>query len=356
MEQSYFMKIYKKRWRYRFIVLFLWGIGIIGLIYQGAVTYYNSTNNPTIVKTESDYMKAVQNNSYIKIDSKELYDLGIELVETKSKHGKKLSEHTKAMFTAINLDGKILAVSLPPEVYKEMMEQKKVSYLLVGNIKEFKNDDLRFFKNILITDGFSAKEVNSLLHRNYLHYITPSHLAAPYFILAVCIAIALIALFIPCMYRNTKALKSLKNYSNGNLEKAYEEIDNEIKLWDVYKKAPFTVTPNYIIVESQAIVFAMPLNELMWVYKSTVQSKLCRFIPLGMKIDSIVFVFSDKRTYKIDLYRKGQRIDETIQYISKHCNTSIVGFSQELKDLLKKNPNEFIRQWRMRKEMNMTDL
>ncbi|WBW94675.1 DUF6709 family protein [Oceanirhabdus sp. W0125-5] len=345
MEQSYFMKIYKKRWFYRFITLGCLMLVIIGLLGMGGYTYNNNINNPVMVETNEDYYDAVEKDSYVQISSKEIYDLGIVKTRSRRKLGIKISE-TKMYYMALELEGRLLTISLPEKIYEEINKQQTGPYLIKGEFKEYSSKDFEYIRNSLIEDGLTVKEVDTLLYSNYLDYMTPLDSVSSYLIFSGLIMVVILVVFIPIIRKNSTALKSLKKYSNGNLEKILQQIDNEIELSGVYKNKPFTITRSFLIVESNQIVFALPLSELMWVYKSTVKNKT------GKKFHSLVFVFSDKGKYKVDLNGKIQIIDETIKFISENCSAPIIGYSEELDKLFKKNPDEFIKQWKMNRDIN----
>ncbi|WP_032122407.1 DUF6709 family protein [Clostridium amazonitimonense] len=350
MKQSYFMKAYKKRWTSRIKSLILCALVVFGLIGMGIYTYYNNTNNATVVNNVEDYNKALKDDSYIQISSDMLYDLDIVITETRSKLGIKLSEKVKSRFVAINLPPFTLAVALPEDEYIKLMEQEKGPYILTGTLVELKDSELEILKtaikdNHLLSGGFQL-----VPYLQYLNYEKPINSASVYFTFAGLFTIFVLALYIHGMRKNSMALKSLKNFYNGDIEVAYEEIDDELTSPDVYKNGPITITKNYIVVKTQQIVFALPLKELMWVYKETITKKVYFVIPAG-KINSLVFVFSDKHVYKVDLFRGEKVIDEVIEYIfNNYANTSFVGYSEELQNLFKKDPEEFILNWKIHKE------
>lgn len=352
MKQSYFMKIYKKRWFYRLITLGLLLI-IIGIpLSRSVAKFYKNTNNPTFLETNEDYLKAIQHDyrPYVKISADELINLGLELIETKTENGKEKEKSTKGIIVAINLDEKLLAVSIPTKIFDKIIRQEKDSYLLMGKLTEFKEKDLAVFKDTFVQCGISPDDLSLLLYDTYyLDYMSPFEYSLTDFILEAIFIIITLIIFIPMIYKNIKSYKSLKKYSHGDIEIACQQIDNEIKMPDVYKNGCFTITRNYMIVDSQKIVFALPLNELMWVYKRISQRKI-NGIPIFPKVHSLVFVFSDKNTYKVNLYKNRRKLDETLQYINQNCATPIVGFSEDLEDLYNKNPNEFIRKWNWHKD------
>lgn len=333
--ESHFMKIRKKRWHYRLLAISTWLIAIVILLLVGGKTYYDNTNNPIKVKTHNEYIKAVENDSYIQISAEEIFDLGIVMTETKSKLGVKVSEKDRAAFVAINLDDQIMTISLPTKIYQEMIQQP-APYILKGKLKEFKYEDLTFFRNSLVESGVPADKVNSLLNTYYLDYQKPIQEASVCFVLGGVLAIFLLKIFLPVMNKNRTALKSLKNYFDGDLERACQQIDSELELPDIYTHGPIIITENFIMTNCQQIVLALPLKELMWAYKKTVKRK-----------NSLVLVFSDKSTYSVDLCKKSQSVDEVLHHISQNGKSPILGYSDELSGLFKKNPDEFVNQWKL---------
>lgn len=345
MEQSYFIKAYKKRMTRRFMVLGLCLLVIIGLLCYWKIIYNKDTSNPTIVKTYEDYNNAIKSNSHVKISADKIYDLNIEQMRTKTYFGIKSGHgETTGHVVAIKLGDNILPVSLPNDIYDSEMNQKTGPYKLEGKFARIKDKDSSVLKDSLVKGGVASNQVDLVLCTNYLEYVTPDDSIMTDYLFAGLGVIVLLVIFIPVFLRNAMALRRLKKYSNGNLEMAYEHIDNEIKSSEVYKNGPVTITKSYIIVETQQIVFAMPLSELMWVYKRTVQTTAYGIIPMG-KRSGMQFIFSDKSKNQVDLNIGSQRIDEIIQHIYKYCETVYVGYSKELANLFKTNSNEFKSQW-----------
>lgn len=345
MKQSHFMKIYTKRRLPKLIGLILCVIIFIAVACLIGFKCYNYDKNPAIIKTHEDYMKAIKNNSFVNIYSKELYDLDIEVIETESRGDIKISEETKSIFVAMKLDGKLLPVCLPISRYEEIVDGETGPYFIWGSLTKIEDEDLPLFRNSLIECGFSPEGVDLLLNTYYLEYETPLQSASKDLSWMLLIMMILSLAFIPFLHRTSSALKSLKKYSKDDLERTYEQIDKEITSHDVYKDGPITITEHYIMVDSRQVFFVLPLKELMWVYRRTVHKKIYGIIPSGKK-ENIIFVFSNKKPYIVDLHKKHHRIDSTLQYISAHCDTTIVGFSKELKRLFRRKPNEFVRRWK----------
>ena len=350
MKQYSFKRTYRKRWAYRCIALsFLLLIAIFSA-FIGLGKYYSHLNNPTLVQTDAEYNKALQNDSYIKIYASKIYDLGIVETETRTKYGIQTSKTDTARFVAIAIDKKLLVVSLPTAKYKEFMAQKSGAYTLEGKLNGFKDDDLAYIKNSLVSNRVSPAQVNLLLYINYLNYETPFSSALIYFIVAGIIFVVTLILFIPVVHRNTSAIRRLKKYSNGDLEMAYQQIDDDANMPDIYKNGPVKITRRYIIVETQSITFAMPLSELVWAYKGTIQHRI-NGIPTG-KTNNLILAFSDKAMYKVEIFKGDKKIDEILQYIFAHSDKTFVGYSKELAAMFKKNFTQFISEWQSHKNNN----
>ncbi|WP_411680957.1 hypothetical protein [Clostridium thailandense] len=325
MKKSYFMKIYKKRWKYRLIAMAFLMIISISMLYIARTTYNDYKNNPFIINNDEDYASAVENDRYVQISTDKLYDLNLVMTEVRSRGSIQISKDIKSNFIAVKIGERILPIAIPVNLYNEIIGQNKKTYVFKGKLVGFnENHDLELFKDSLIKSGIYAEEVNSLAYTNYLDYNSPFEYVKEYVDEALLILLVIVVLMVPIAHKNIKALKRLKNYSQGDLEAACQKIDEEIELPDVYKKGPITITKSYIIVESQQIVFAMPIKELVGVYKQ----QLKRFILKRRNVNSIVFVFSDKSIYKIDIYKGEEKIDSIIKYISSNDNSCSVGLCE----------------------------
>lgn len=349
MKESYFIKNYRKRWRYRIIALIACAIAILGSMAVGIYTYYNNKNNPVVVENLEDYKRALNNDSYIQISADKIYDLNVDVINTTSKLGIPLFKEVKSKFIAIDLAPYTLAVEVPKKNFEKFISKSKGHYVLKGKLIEFEDNDLESIKNAMKNNYSLSKGANLETYFQYLRYESPINSALVYFTVAVLLLIFILILYIRVMRKNSVALKSLKNFSNDDFETTCHKIDNELASPNIYKNGPISITKNYIVVQTQQIVFALPLKELMWVYRETIKKKACLVVPCG-RYSRLKFVFSDKNTYTVDLYRKEEIIDEVINYISKNCKTCFVVYTDEFEKLFKKNCDEFILKWRCHKE------
>jgi hypothetical protein len=246
---------------------------------------------------------------------------------------------------AVDLGDKAIAISLPLKEYERVASQAAGPYVFRGVLKDFTAAEASDLETIFLQDGITKSQLDSILYKKYLDYQTPLESVLIYIIIAAGILIFIAAAFLPPFIRNRKAFKSLKNYSNSDLQMAYNRIDNEAAMPGVFTRGPITITQNYVIAQSRQIVFALPISELMWVYKKVITNKTYG-ITVG-KTNSLVFVFSNKRTFNVEIAKKdAEAIDDVLAYFAQNCPTVFVGFSQERANMLQKNSSEFIRLWK----------
>lgn len=350
MVKPQFIKVYKRKWVYRIIALIACMVTIIALIAFGIFNYYNNKNNPVIVKTLEDYTKALNNDSYIQISCDNLYDIDDATYKAKAKLGTPLYKDVNTKFIAIQLDPFILAVHISEDEFKKLSSQKNGPYVLKGTLVEFEDNELKTLKQALNISSSFANE-NRAPYLQYLKCETPLSSVSLYFTIAAGFFAYTLLLYILIMRKNVVALKSLKNFSYDDFETTCRKIDYELNLPDAYKNGPVAITQNYITVQSQKIVFALPSRELMWVYKQTVKKKAFFVIPAG-KINNLIFVFSDKTSYSINSFKSETAIDETINYICKNRKICFVGYNEELKKLFEKDFEEFMFRWQNIKIQN----
>lgn len=349
MKNSSFIKTYKKKRTPKIISLI--AMIVLAFIVEcfGIYTYYNNKNNAFEVTTIEDYKEALNNDLYLKISADKLYNLDVTLKETTSKLGIPISESINSHLVAIKLDPFVLTVALPKKEYNNLINKKEGPFILEGHLFELNDDDLVILRDVIKNNTELSNGMDLKPYLQYLQYESPI-IEASFFLMIACLCfVYTIFLYMIGVRKNSIALKSLKDFSMENIENVYKQIDYEYSLPISYKNGPITITENYIIVYTQKIVLALPLKELVWIYKQTIKKKACMFIPVG-KTTSLVLVFSDKNTYKVDLVKGDNVIDETIDYISKNCSTAFVGYCENFQTLLKKDPNKLIFKWKMNKE------
>jgi hypothetical protein len=345
MENSYFIKINKKRWRIRSIGVIFFVLIIALLIATAVFQYKDYSNKAIVIKTVEDYNIAAATGKYVKINSNDVYDMNTVIKVTRSRYGIKTSESVSEHIIAVDVSNKLLCISISNDEYDKLAKKESGVYSFHGKLENFKDNEYSFMKSQLIKEGVSASKAEGAIYGAYLKDATPlEEVTAPLIGVAI-LVFALCVIYIPVVVKNKKAMKSMKVYANGNLDQLFKEVDEEVKEPNVYKNGPVTITRNYIIVDSQQIVFAMPIKELMWTYKKTIQNKVYGFIPAG-KNNFINFVFSDGEAYSVSVTRKAKRIDETLNFIAQLNLGTFVGYTNDMNKMFKKNKSEFIYQWK----------
>ncbi|QLY79087.1 DUF6709 family protein [Clostridium intestinale] len=344
MNNSYFMRIYRKGWIRRIIGIVIFLIVILSIIGIGTYEYKKRTNNPFLLNTLKNYDNALKNDYYVKITGSNIYDLNIIL---KSPDSDNSDNSTLYYLVGIPLEDKLLISSLPENIYKTMLAQADSDYVLTGKLKLFSSNHLDTLKNYLSESGISPEEFDTLILKGYIDYEDPSNsLSFSIFIAFVIFIIALI-IYIPIFIKNKKALQSLLRYFDENLENACTTIDMDINCSPSIIHQSIKLTKNFILVDSHDLVLALPLKEVMWVYKSEVKRKLFYLITINKKYN-LELVFSDNSRFKICISRTGSdgsiKVDRILEDIHKSTPV-IIGYSKELRKLLRKNPKEFKNLW-----------
>lgn len=344
MKKSYFMKIYRRRQTYRIMAFSLILLAITALLYFGISTYNDKKNNPIIVKTFEDYNLALENESYIQVSSDNVYDLNLVIVEKKSRFGIILSENVKSRVVAINLDLFTLPIALSDSEYNDLVEQKNGPYIFKGTLASLKDSEVNLIKDSIKSNNQLSKGLQAQPYLQYLQCKDPFTYASIFFLLAALLIILCFSLYIGFIRKNHIALKSLRKFSNGDLESACKQIDEELTLPNVYRTGPITVTKSYIIIDTQPIVFALPLSELMWIYSPSVKSKYSdTMVPTS---NVLILVFSDKTQYIVNLFKQGKAVNPLLKYLRDTHPNAFIGYSQSLQTLSKKHWDDFMIKWK----------
>ena len=351
MNDSYVFKMHKKWRRGRFLGVAIFSLTLLMLIGYGVYEYNDKKDNPFIINTLSDYYNAKSNDYYVKIESSEIYDMNFAMFNSKDNS---TFDNVTDYFLGIRIEDKILPVSVPKEDIEKVINGEISYYVVSGNIRAFEPDTLRTLKNVLVEDGLTYEEVNSIILPNYLEHAYPVESLYMFIGLAVIFIFIFSILYGRIFIINRRAKKSLLNYFNGNLENAYSSIDMDIYSSETFTIKPFTLTQNYIIVDSKHVVLTLPLKEMMWVYVHRVTYRIFFFVKINVST-SLELVFSDNRKYRIAVpgfASKGvERANGIIDAIS-HRTPVFVGYSDELRALFKKKPEEFKYQWELLKQQS----
>lgn len=351
MNDSYVFKMHKKWRRSRFLGVAIFSLILFLLIGYGVYEYNDKKDNPFIINTLSDYYNAKSNDYYVKIESSEIYDMNVAMFNSKDQS---TFDNVTDYFLGVNIEDKILPVSVKKEDIEKVVNGEVSHYVVSGNIRTFDPNTFRTLKNVLIEDGLTYEEFNSIVLPNYLEQSYPVESLYMFIGLAFICLLPFSILYGKIFIINRRAQKSLLNYFNGNLDNAYSSIDMDINSSQTFKLKPFTLTQNYIIVDSKHVVLTLPLKELMWVYVHRVTYRFFFFVKINM-VTSLELVFSDNRKYRIAVpgfASKGvERANDIIDAIS-HRTPVFVGYSDELRALFKKKPEEFKYQWELLKQQS----
>lgn len=331
METPEFMKKYKKK---KYIALLILAILLIsgGMIVNKCLTSYEeNTNNPTVINSTEDFEKAMDNNDYIEMEISDYIDLGSVTTE---RNGSKVSE---TYYIGININEKMLVVSVKEDEYHKLVNETSSSYLLRGTFSVITNN-LRNTLEELLEDAISPEELKELMYEDFLSCETPFD-ALTSKILMLFFLFIFICVFIYILRKNSKSMRRLKKQYGSDFQVFCEKVDTEMKAPTALNKGSVIVTQNYIIANSPCTFFVMPINELMWVYKGV--TRYYRIIEKS----NITFVSSNKVKYQIASMNK-RNIDNLIEHFSQDGHKCIVGYSEEIDKMFRKKPDTLVQQWK----------
>jgi len=331
METPEFMKKYKKKKCIGLLILAILLIGGGIIVYKGLTSYENNTNNPTVINSIEDFENAMANNDYIEMDISDYIDLGSVTTE---RNGSKISE---TYYIGININEKMLVVSIRNDEYHRLVNATGSTYLLRGTFSKITNN-LRDTLEELLEDAISPEELNELMYEDFLSWETPfGALTSKIIMLFFLFIFICVCIYILC--KNSKSMRKLKKQYGSDFQMFCEKVDTEMKASTALRKGAVTVTQNYVVANSPCTFFVMPINELMWVYRG-----VTRYYRLIEK-SNITFISSKKAKYQITSMNK-RNINDLIEYFSQDGQKCIVGYSEELNKMFRKKPDTLVQQWK----------
>ncbi|GKX30746.1 hypothetical protein SH1V18_32260 [Vallitalea longa] len=331
METLQFIERYNKNRRNS-----IWGLAILLIVevilaIMCLISYDKSTNNPAIINDFEDFNKAIANNEYAHLEISDYIDLGS--VQTKRKN----VTFSETFYIGININDKILVVSIKNDDYYELAENTSPTYLLKGRFGKIGNE-LHGTLEELLKDIVTPEELNNMMYDKLLSCEIPTDtLTSKFIIMSFIFFIIIIRIYV--IYKKSRNFQKLRKQHNTDFDMFLEKVDIEIKNKNILEKDPIIITENYIISNCSHEFFVYPKSDLMWVYKEVTRYNRV------FKSSNITFVFADKSKYEFGTI-SDKDINEIIEYFSRYGSKCIVGYSNELNKMYKKHTNAFIQQWR----------
>jgi hypothetical protein len=140
---------------------------------------------------------------------------------------------------------------------------------------------------------------------------------------------------------NRRNRERLAKYSD--IASAEQAFDSEFATGYNYAKINNVhMTQNWLFSSETNKTFLMPINEVMWIYKTVTQHKT-NGIPTG-KSYKLTIVFSDGSSSEINTNEKN--CDALVENLAQRGRNIIIGFSDELNEMWSSNPQQFIESWK----------
>lgn len=331
METPQFIKMYKKKKHISILIIAVLLIIEVVIFDRCITSYDNSTNNATIINDYEDFNKAIVSDDYSHLEISDYIDLGSVATE---RNGSTVSE---TFYIGIDINDKLLVASVKEDEYHELVQNADSTYVLKGTFGKI-NNNLRDTLEELLEDVATPEELHEIMYDYFLSCETPlDTLTFKLVIMFVLLVLIIARIYIMC--KNSRSFRKLKKQHGSDFVIFCEKIDSEMKAATVFKRGSIIITKNYIIANSPHQFFVYPIRELMWVYKGV--TRYYRII----KKSNITFAFTDKSKYQVT--SMGDKdINDVIECFSQDSYKCIVGYSDELDKMYRKQTNELIQQWK----------
>lgn len=301
-----FEKIYKKKLFHKRAILGFICLIFIALIGVGIISYNNKTNNPTVVKTITDFNNAIKNNSYVNINSDDIYTLDIIENKGRSPSGSTDRKYISHYFILIKFDEKFLISKISPDDY-DKLSSTKGPYTLKGNLQTFNDDDLIVIKEYLTTIDVSDYNIDLSF---YLSYYSPSEDLWGYLFISFIFFSGILPITVFSMNKNN-SLKDLIKYYNCDEHIILKEIDEDLKAPNLFIEEYLIITENYIIINYKSIISAFPLKALISVETTTKFG----FTTFFKRFNYLALTFSYGKHYPM-IFKKQSSITKIEKYLS----------------------------------------
>ena len=139
------------------------------------------------------------------------------------------------------------------------------------------------------------------------------------------------------------AFQRIKSW--GEIQSTSMEAENEFRTSVRYKAAGIRLTDRFAFKNSFFTFNMFRFHDLWWAYKLVTQRRV-NLIPVG-KTYTAVLVFNGG---SVQIPGKQAKVDEMLQNFATKVPWAIFGFSEQLKEHLKKNPADFYAQIEARRQ------
>lgn len=322
------------------IVIAILGVGIFNIRYLcNALIGPKTLERSEIAQNSSQMLNSF--NYYVRVNGEDVYDSGVEYIETSRKYN---TETVKHKYAALIIEDKILIAKVEPAQHisheaKFMtlngalsdftsQEQSQILEPLFKKQPELRADVLPFILDA--REGFSTTAYIGL---------------GIGFVLLIITGLILFSVIKNYgKFEGSSISKSLAAF--GNPKEVAAQIDFETK-GKFEQFGSVSILPSWIIQKGTFTMNFQSIEDIVWVYKKTTKHSV-NFIPTGKTHEVIL---NNKQGKSISLSGLNEKkTDSIIETIYQRIPWVIAGYDDQLMGLWNANINEFIKATSERKQ------
>lgn len=248
-------------------------------------------------------------------------------------------------------DYKYMGIKVPAKDEREMEAMAEATYnyeysdpiSYSGAINKMTSEEYEYFKDYFLESGWTEEEIEEYTLPYYISVgaLTGGAASSVYVILALGV-ILIIAAVIALLYALTGG--SLKGFKKQIEETGLGETDTEYEYEGAklfYKKNDFRIGKRLTFYMTGSKPQLIMNDQIMWAYQQNTTHRT-NGIKTGTTYQILIYSVNSKKIDRVDVPNENIG-KEVLQYINETMPRAIVGYSDELMNLYRKNYQEFLK-------------
>lgn len=246
---------------------------------------------------------------------------------------------------------KYMGIKVPAEDERKMEAMAEATYnnkysdpvSYSGAVNKMSSEEYRYFKEYFMESGWSEEEVEEYTLPYYISAgaLTGGSASSVYVILALGVILILAGIILLIYGMTGGGLKGLKKQmEETGLSEADTEYEYEgAKLF--YKKNDFRIGKRLTFYMAGNRPQLIRNDQIMWAYQQNTTHRT-NGIKTGTTYQILIYSVDSKKIDHVDVPNENTG-KEVLQYINETMPKAVVGYSDELMNLYRKNYQEFLK-------------
>jgi len=301
---------------------------IAGLVASNGDYWGPFFNGPALVgATDLDKVNPFKiDHPYVTALGDQVIDSGVQELTTETTNGVKGKPYVSAGYYALLIGNKILMI-------KSAVQPPVRPTGELGNLP----DDL---SSQLFSNDEDGKKIRDITYPLLLTTEDDYRQSGYWAITGILVGLAV------CIYFGRLALRRLQGKTIhptlakvrgwGDVNIVSAEIERELQHNTRFKHGATTITDDFLVIQGLLVFELYRLDDAVWLYKKRTRH-YTNLIPTGSTFEAVLVFYGGR----VGVSGKQSRVDEMLAFAANRSPWAIAGYTDEINELFKKDPNGF---------------